>query len=441
MANEWDKPVRKFSEGAPLSAAQMNQIVNMLTRRIVGGKNVNVRSFPGGQVIIDAKDQGGGLSPETAGGEGLPVVDFIVDNFDRNDSDGLGSLWDNPEGFGIRGGNAYDAKSSDLLIDLIINDLYAEAEYREFSISSYRLETAYVRADTADRTDVRQPPFVPSGNITKNLSRYLPIQQLGVNADRAETRYRAVMSTGSYNVEVTFTVDGDLPSNALRVGLNIPKNNNERGTLIDLYGGRLDAMGMSGAESDIQGIYEPTNTPFSLTTSAGSYSTSAGSYAMAVMNSNDLTAYRLLQGLNTRTFVQQFDKKQTNSTNGIGVETRSYSSKRETPPSPQNVNYGTNTLRLEVRNGVCTGYLNGYLLFGGTTMYTIDAGMLALGGLAPHLTDFIQVGLDRHITQIKAWNTDAPEPSDGQSGHGVLVDGALVYTDKYHAGGGYNPNA
>jgi hypothetical protein len=46
-----------------------------------------------------------------------------------------------------------------------------------------------------------------------------------------------------------------------------------------------------------------------------------------------------------------------------------------------------------------------------------------------------------NIQYLKAWSASIPEPPDAQSGHGNYVDGQFIYTDKYHAGGGYNPNA
>lgn len=42
-------------EGAPLSAGQLRAVVDMLARRITGdGKTIQVRAFPGGQIVIGA---------------------------------------------------------------------------------------------------------------------------------------------------------------------------------------------------------------------------------------------------------------------------------------------------------------------------------------------------------------------------------------------------
>jgi hypothetical protein len=41
---------------------------------------------------------------------------------------------------------------------------------------------------------------------------------------------------------------------------------------------------------------------------------------------------------------------------------------------------------------------------------------------------------------FKAWVSSIPEPPD-ESGHGRYINGQYVYSDKYHAGGEYNPNA
>jgi hypothetical protein len=46
-----------------------------------------------------------------------------------------------------------------------------------------------------------------------------------------------------------------------------------------------------------------------------------------------------------------------------------------------------------------------------------------------------------NVLKFKAWVSSIPEPPDDESGHGTYADGVFTYTDKYHAGGGYNPNA
>ncbi|MEM8668721.1 MAG: hypothetical protein AAGG48_14470 [Planctomycetota bacterium] len=46
-----------------------------------------------------------------------------------------------------------------------------------------------------------------------------------------------------------------------------------------------------------------------------------------------------------------------------------------------------------------------------------------------------------YISQFKAWSASIPEPPDGESGHGTYDGSTFNYTDKYHAGGGYDPNA
>jgi hypothetical protein len=61
----------------------------------------------------------------------------------------------------------------------------------------------------------------------------------------------------------------------------------------------------------------------------------------------------------------------------------------------------------------------------------------------------LRVGLLSHagymdrfrIESFKAWVDGIPEPPDDESGHGTYADGEYTYTDKYHAGGTYNPNA
>lgn len=45
-----------------------------------------------------------------------------------------------------------------------------------------------------------------------------------------------------------------------------------------------------------------------------------------------------------------------------------------------------------------------------------------------------------NVIKFKAWVSSIPEPPD-ESGHGTYSDGVYTYIDKYHANGGYNPNA
>lgn len=50
-----------FAPGKPVSAEQMNRIIDTLAHRIVGdGKNIKVNAFPNGQIVISGTPSGGG---------------------------------------------------------------------------------------------------------------------------------------------------------------------------------------------------------------------------------------------------------------------------------------------------------------------------------------------------------------------------------------------
>lgn len=56
----------KFKVGMPLSATELNRIIDALANRITGdGKTILVRAFPGGQITISAIDLGSRSSVNT----------------------------------------------------------------------------------------------------------------------------------------------------------------------------------------------------------------------------------------------------------------------------------------------------------------------------------------------------------------------------------------
>ncbi len=56
MANQPGLPtITRFRPGQPLSAADLNRIVDGLLKRIIGGKGIRVRAF-GGRIIIERTD-------------------------------------------------------------------------------------------------------------------------------------------------------------------------------------------------------------------------------------------------------------------------------------------------------------------------------------------------------------------------------------------------
>lgn len=52
MSNQTGLPRAQEFKPGPLSASQLNAIVNEMLRRITGGPGINVRTFPNGQIII-----------------------------------------------------------------------------------------------------------------------------------------------------------------------------------------------------------------------------------------------------------------------------------------------------------------------------------------------------------------------------------------------------
>ena len=69
--------------------------------------------------------------------------------------------------------------------------------------------------------------------------------------------------------------------------------------------------------------------------------------------------------------------------------------------------------------------------------------MFGLRGVYSNLTKFIDNDGDMHLSRIKVWTADIPEPSDAESGHGTYdeTQSKFVYSDKYHSEGEYNPDA
>ncbi|MEM9369186.1 MAG: hypothetical protein AAGD07_24655, partial [Planctomycetota bacterium] len=45
------------------------------------------------------------------------------------------------------------------------------------------------------------------------------------------------------------------------------------------------------------------------------------------------------------------------------------------------------------------------------------------------------------LERFKLWTSNSPEPPWTESGHGTHDGTSFVYTDKYHSGGSYDPNA
>ena len=103
------------------------------------------------------------------------------------------------------------------------------------------------------------------------------------------------------------------------------------------------------------------------------------------------------------------------------------------------------------------------IVFSGTLLCNTDENMLYLSGNFAEPFDFsydlgeiynYNIGVRsgfytdfqwwpsqrRLIDTFKSWVSSIPEPPD-ESGHGRYIDGQYVYSDKYHAGSEYNPDA
>jgi hypothetical protein len=105
---------------------------------------------------------------------------------------------------------------------------------------------------------------------------------------------------------------------------------------------------------------------------------------------------------------------------------------------------GTYLFEISQIGTLLTVSYGGNVLYQGDDLQAADAGFVGLltgagSQLGPSGPNDDAVGLEK----IKVWSADIPEPPDDESGHGTYDadSGEFTYTDKYHAGETYNPNA
>jgi len=382
------------------------------------------------------------------GGEtGPPTVDFLVDNFDRDDSDTLGSLWLNPSKWAIRDQHAFEAGTGSAGYSLFGGSLHSRAYA---SRNPSWITTTYIDPDAENR-------YI-------QMTRYTPDPQTIL----ADVLYNAVLSSGDHNIRIVGNLsiwdkflfnastnaesnENLLYSNFFELVTQVSPEFQDSGTRISIILARSNEMTHPGDTAEMNGVYSGNCTHGGIYTCKETlppHSQDAAQFAKIKIIANNYGSVRtVLEDFDYTEFNQVYapdDSGDTCSGGTHSIGSMCVVERTEwvySDGGPYGLQFGLNTYYFEIRSGYVSMRVNGQLIFSGEALYSIDAGMFGFRGGFSCLPKYIDGDGENYIEQVKVWSSDIPEPPSGESGHGKYIDGIFVYSDKYHAGDGYDPNA
>jgi hypothetical protein len=310
------------------------------------------------------------------GGNTLPVVDFVVDRFDRTGVKGLGQYWDNRGAFSVVEGVGAVAMAG----------LYTAVE------------------DYTTVGDVRTRLAL----ILDEYYHYIQFNNVGMPAAHSGgqlARYRARMSSNNFTISVNFTVGpavfGEMEGNDA------------------IYRTPTQAFGIA--------------TSFDIDELGGLIFSTFASHQQLVGGS------RIIDLTGLRSFISSSDGANiVLSVAGDYMRDHLYVTSSTT--LPQLMVVGTNNMKFVISGDTAQAYLNNSLLFADSTGVFTKGRTVGLMAMAAVGLIAGSIGVTPPaITGFKAWVDGVSEPSDDESGHGV-DDNGLNYTDGYHdEDGAYNP--
>lgn len=394
----------------------------------------------------------------------VPTIDFFVDNFDRDDTDNLGDNWLNGERFAIRNQVAY-ADGTGTHGGSTISFGYTGG------YTNYDHTNGHTRNDWQDT--VLTEDEVTSVEPEEAFYEVQGITTSSVSSTGA--LYAAAMRTANYNVRVSVNVAqyGDNLSGYVGVLLNVPYTNTERGTCLLVSVAKADTIVVpavscsASATTTYSGTHINSGASRTATASASS-SSSHESFTLpgfdcALCQKGNMAGTSVLDVMVFGSLEGEDDSDRDDTGwiydyayapspyeddyiwAGALTSTYVYWDSGILPESDRldlSLTTGSNDVLFEVREGKVSCKVNGNLLFASEDLYTLDAGLVGLMSAYADLGSYVEGSADWHIASIKAWTTDTPEPSSSESGHGTYdSETGYTYTDKYHTGDTYDPNA
>lgn len=367
----------------------------------------------------------------------IPTVDFIVDVFDRPDSS-LGGYWEET-GWVLRNNRAAVNKALNVSSGNNVSagiTLYSLGFSNEIPLLVKTLST------------------LPSVNTAFSVS--------GADNYSVSTKYNAKLSSTKFNVKIVFDVLPGSYQPAIRnvyngvgaTGLQaVGKSQNGQALAshagISVYDG-LSAQAVHAAVADspavsLSGVAVtnyPTPVISNMTVSEGANKTGVlaiGNLAGASLTTNVAAPVKTVTGGLDENTLQN------------GVFSLGFG------PYVNGFDTGDNILSMSVDGPSVTISLNGSLVYTGTPGFVVSATRVGLsagyGGITGALFTINKILADAGKPPIaaagtksfKAWISTISEPGN-QTGHGTVVRGALIWSDKYHSlnldgSYSYNPNA
>lgn len=352
----------------------------------------NTRALLGLMVQLIAKVSA--LASANAGT--APEVDFMVDLFDRDDSDNLGSYWANPGAYVLRDNRAVPSATSGITV----------------SVPSSSSLWPYTRVVVGTR-------IVGSDFFSQYASHRID-QIAGVGT--MVSSYQGIFASPDITCELTFELEDSLLTSDSIVG-------NVR------HIGPIAATGIAFSDAADSKSVALAVTGFNSTMYVGD-ELSGGNPANIQFGTPSAPAYQ---------------KPYRNNLNQVLSP-----SLKQFDPSALIV--GVNTLRMTAAGNTYTATLNGEQLFSLESRVVGKRARTGLASTAFDIVSAIEaLGISFYgFTSFKAWRSDMPQPLD-QTGHGTYFGRSageanmLRYVDRYHTpildaqklitGYTYDPNA
>jgi hypothetical protein len=371
--------------------------------------------------------------------EYVPTIDFMVDNFDRNDADTLGSLWTNPTKWGIRSQKAYESGNGALYTYILARQRTAA--------KVHNISTSFFLPTYIDPSPIGTERYL--GQICAYPSGYYGV---------VDVLYNGTFSNADHNIKIICNASSRGEYAGLEntgkgcyfeIATHIAPYFRDRGSRISITNIYHDGVATPGDSATVQGNYTCEHGGYAdVYESMPASSFAAEQFALIRIAPNDGSTYRVIQDwgdwpqVNTSSPDDQIEKCSAGvHTTAVNLNVQ-YQSDHNQNGGPITMQSGHNIYYIEIRSGKASMWVNGSSLFLNEDLYTVTEGMFGFRGLKSALNRYLDGYENNYINQVKVWTADLPEPPDGESGHGTWTsEGGFVYTDKYHAGGTYNPNA
>lgn len=373
-------------------------------------------------------------------------VDFIVEEFDRDDADSIGDYWENNAKWSIRNQRGYESGSTSTFTPT----------YGLGYLSTYARIPTYGGFMTWTTLD---PPY-PTSRIQLFEGKMFRGDSVGA----VDVLYKAVLSNADHNIKIvanssvnSYIMSGQNYASSLNFEFctHIPSDFQDRGSRVFLIAGKREALTCPGESAGAVGYFSgscPHGGSYSHTASWGSQSMASKQLFHARITANDDSDTKTILDYSSSEFVEDdYDRTTYGYCNSgthpcysrLEVERTKLDYENDGGIGDVGFSEGENTFYFEIRSGMISGWCNGNQIFKNESLYTISAGMFGLRGDYNFLTLFQTGEFNNYISRVKVWTDDVPEPPDGESGHGTYDDGqsAFNYADKYHADGDYNPDA